>query len=565
MTHRGNKTLITKKIRSVLFPVFYFLFFTIPLLSFSQSTPQSGGKKIMIENAGSLQFDKKLGQGAQRLIGDVKFRQDNTLMYCDSAYLYKDNSLDAFGHIHIQQGDSIHLYGDLLKYNGNTKKALITKNVLVNKGDMQLTTDELNYDVSTSVGYYVTPARILNKENVLTSNTGYFFAKSNNLTFRKNVVLTNPQFVINCDTMLYNTFSKTTYFIGPTTIKSKDNFIYTEDGWYDTFKDQSRFSKNSYIVTKEQKMVGDSLYYDRKKGIGKAIKNVQIIDTIHNLNIKGEFAIHYELKNLSIVTGNALLTQVYEKDTLFLHADTLKAIGSRNKKSANINNAQNKVIQPTQGEKHTHLGQKIKEIKITGKDTTYVYETEKSEKQELFAYHKVKFFKKDLQGKCDSLYYSVNDSSMQLFGKPVLWSDENQLTADSIKVITGNKSIRSIELKGAAFIVSEEDSIRYNQIRGKFMKGYFQKNKLQLINVEGNGQTLYFAKEKNVIKAVNRADCSDLRVYMKNNKVEQITFITKPDATLFPLDQVDVKELKLKDFTWRKKDRPLSKKAIFNW
>ena len=154
---------------------------------------------------------------------------------------------------------------------------------------------------------------------------------------------------------------------------------------------------------------------------------------------------------------------------------------------------------------------------------------------------------------------------MQLFGKPVLWSDENQLTADSIKVITGNKSIRSIELKGAAFIVSEEDSIRYNQIRGKFMKGYFQKNKLQLINVEGNGQTLYFAKEKNVIKAVNRADCSDLRVYMKNNKVEQITFITKPDATLFPLDQVDVKELKLKDFTWRKKDRPLSKKAIFNW
>ena len=204
-------------------------------------------------------------------------------------------------------------------------------------------------------------------------------------------------------------------------------------------------------------------------------------------------------------------------------------------------------------------------MKISGRDTTFIYESEKTEKQELFAYHKVKFFKRDLQGKCDSLYYSVSDSSMQLFGKPVLWSDENQLTADSIKVITGNKSIRSIELKGAAFIVSEEDSIRYNQIRGKFMKGYFQKNKLQLINVEGNGQTLYFAKEKNAIKAVNRADCSDLRVYMKDNKVDRITFITKPDATLFPLDQVEVKELKLKDFTWRKKDRPLSQKAIFIW
>jgi lipopolysaccharide export system protein LptA len=565
MTHTGNKKSISRKVRSVLFPVFYFLFFYTPLSSLSQSITKSGGKKIMIEHAGSLQFDKNLGQGAQRLIGDVRFRQDNTLMFCDSAFLYKDNSLDAFGHIHIQQGDSIHLYGDLLKYNGNTKKALITRNVIVNKGDMQLSTNELNYDVSSSIGYYNTPARIVNKENTLTSNTGYFFAKSNDLTFRKNVILTNPQFVINCDTMRYNSTSKTTYFIGPTTIKSKDNLIYTEDGWYDTFKDQSRFSKNSYIVTKEQKMFGDSLYYDRKKGIGKAVKNVQIIDTLHNLDIKGEYAIHYEFKNLSVVTGNALLTQIYEKDTLYLHADTLKAIGSGNKKSKAMSSEQNKEIQASQNEKKIHPGQKIKEMKISGKDTTYVYESENAEKQELFAYHKVKFFKRDLQGKCDSLYYSVSDSSMQLFGKPVLWSDENQLTADSIKVITGNKSIRSIELKGAAFIVSEEDSIRYNQIRGKLMKGYFQKNKLQLINVEGNGQTLYFAKEKNVIKAVNRADCSDLRVYMKDNKVDRITFITKPDATLFPLDQVEVKDLKLKDFTWRKKDRPLSQKAIFIW
>ncbi len=558
MIYTGNKNLIKNKMRSFLFPVFYLFFFTTSLLSYSQSSVKTGGKKIMIEHAGSLQFANNLGNGAQRLIGDVRFRQDNALMFCDSAYLYKDNSLDAFGHIHIQQGDSIHLYGDLLKYNGNTKKALITKNVVVNKGDMQLTTDELNYDITSGVGYYVTPARIINKENTLTSNTGYFFSKSNDLTFRKNVVLTNPQFVINCDTMRYNTSSKITYFIGPTTIKSKDNLIYAEDGWYDTFKDQSRFSKNSYIITKEQKMYGDSLYYDRKNGIGRAIKNVQIIDTTQNIDIKGAYAIHYEFKDLSIVTGNALLTQVYEKDTLFLHADTLKAIGNSNVKNKNANALapKGKPLLPKQ---------KIKEMKIAGEDTTYYYEPGKADNQQLFAYHKVKFYKKDIQGKCDSLYYSMKDSTMHLFGQPVLWSDENQLTADSIKVITGSKSIHSIELKGAAFIVSEEDSIRFNQIRGKVMKGYFQKNKLYLVNVEGNGQTLYFAKDKKELKAVNRADCSDLRVYFKDNKVNKITFITKPDATLFPLDQVDVKELKLKDFNWRKKDRPLSSKEIFYW
>ena len=559
MKYTGNKNLIATKIRSFLFPVFYFLLLTYPVLSFSQNEKKSGGKKIKIEHANSLKFDNKLGNGAQRLIGDVRFSQDNTLMFCDSAYVYKDNSLDAFGHIHIQQGDSIHLYGELLKYNGNTKKALITKNVVVNKGDMQLTTDELNYDIATSVGYYVTPARIINKENTLTSNTGYFCAKNNDLTFRKNVVLTNPQFVINCDTMRYNTTSKITFFVGPTTIKSKDNLIYAEDGWYDTYNDQSRFSKNSYILTKEQKMYGDSLYYDRKKGIGKAIKNVQIIDTTQNIDIKGAYAIHYEFKNLSIVTGDALMTQIYEKDTLYLHADTLKAIGSTSKPRTKT------TTEPEIKDRPSPPLRKIKQIKIVGTDTTIIYETIKADTQQLFAYHKVKFFKKDLQGKCDSLYYNSIDSCMKMFGKPVLWSDENQLTSDSIKVRTGSKSIRSIELKGAAFIVSEEDSLRFNQIRGKMMKGYFQKNKLYLINVEGNGQTLYFIKEKKEIKAVNRADCSDLNVYLKDSKIDKITFITKPDATLFPLDKVNIKELKLKDFNWRKKDRPNTPKEIFNW
>ena len=282
----------------------------------------------------------------------------------------------------------------------------------------------------------------------------------------------------------------------------------------------------------------------------------KIIDTTQNINIKGAYAVHNEFKDLSIVTGDALLTQIYEKDTLYLHADTLKAIGSKQKSTTKAT---------TSKEYKVPVQKKIKQIKIVGTDTTYIYENVSAENQQLFAYHKVKFYKKDLQGKCDSLYYSTMDSAMRMFGKPVLWSDENQLTSDSIKVVIGNKSIRSLELKGSSFIVSEEDSLRFNQIRGKMMNGYFQKNKLYLVNVEGNGQTLYFVKEKEEIKAVNRADCSDLKVYLKNNKVDKITFITKPDATLFPLEQVTAKELRLKDFNWRKKERPLNVNDIFKW
>ncbi len=522
--------------------LFSVLFFT-NLFCFSQNTTNGGGKQIEIVNAGTLKSANNIANGAKRLIGNVQFKQDNTLMFCDSAYFYKDNSLDAFGHIHIQQGDSINLFGELLKYDGNTKKAVITKNVIVTKGDMHLTTEALNYDVSTSVGYYITPAKIVNRDNTLTSSTGYFFAKSSDLTFKKDVVLTNPQFIINCDTMRYNTNSKVTYFKGPTTIKSKENLIYCEDGWYDTFKDQSRFSKNSYILTEEQKMFGDSLYYDRKKGIGKALKNVQIIDTTQKITIIGDYAKHLEFDDISIVTGKAMLIQYFEKDTLYLHADTLKAIGD-DKRIVN--------------DKNKSLG-----------DKKIIRDSTQNDNKQLYAYRKVKFYKNDIQGKCDSLYYNVNDSVMKLRGKPILWSDENQLTADSIDINTGKKSLKTMNLKGNCFIISEEDSLHYNQIRGKYMKGFFEENKLVRVNIQGNGQTIYYVNETNKetkkeeIKAVNRAECSDLIIYLKDNEIQKINFITKPDATLFPIEKIDAKEFKLKDFIWRKKERPLDKTSIF--
>lgn len=547
MNYKGNRNFIGLNAKLFLFPLVLF-FIVHSFHSFAQGNLKVDGKKIRIKNAGTLKSAKDIANGAKRLIGNVEFEHEDVLLFCDSAYFYTTNSLDAFGHVHIQQADSIHLYGDLLKYNGNTKKAILTNNVVVNKGDMQLTTKELNYDISTSVGYYVTPARIVNKENVLTSNQGYFFAKSNDLTFKKNVVLTNPEFVINCDTMRYNTTSKVTYFVGPTTIKSKDNLIYCEDGWYDTERDLSRFSKNAYILTQEQKMRGDSLYYDRKKGIGRAIKHVEIVDTTQKLTINGDYAIHYEFKDLSVITGNALLTQQYDKDTLYMHADTLKALGESHSQK----------IKPED---------KTKTIKENGKESKIVIKDSVTHNDEtrLFAFHHVKFYKRDMQGKCDSLNYTTLDSTMRLFGKPTLWSGENQLTSDSIKIIIGSKSLKFIELKGAGFIVSQEDSTRFNQIRGKYMKGFFNDNKLYRVNVQGNGQTIYFAKEKEEVKAVNRADCSDLHIFLKDNEVEKIVFLTKPDATLYPLDKIDNKELRLKDFNWRINERPLKLEDIFNW
>lgn len=539
MNKTKNKNLLFFQLKFLFF-VFFFSILS-PIFSFSQTAPKINGKRVEIVNADVLKFDNNIGNGAKRLIGNVQFKHENTLLFCDSAYFYANNSLDAFGHVHIQQpDDSTNLYGDFLNYDGNTKKAILNKNVILDKGDMHLTTDILNYNTSTHIAYYSTPGRIVNKENILTSEQGYFFGKKDDLTFKKNVVLTNPQFVINCDTMRYNTISKITYFKGPTTIKSKENLIYCEDGWYDTQKDLSRFSKNSYILTNEQKMFGDSVFYDRNKGQGKALHHVQIEDTIQHIIITGDIATHNEFTDLSIVTGKAQLMQIAENDTLFLHADTLKSLGDK-----------------PQPKKDTL----VKTPDLKANDTLKT----KKDSQRLFAYHHVKFYRKDLQGKCDSMAYNTLDSTMRLYGTPTLWSESNQLTGDSVWLVSGKNSLRTIELFGTAFVISQEDSLRYNQIRGKYMKGFFRDNDLYRVNVEGNGQTIYYVKEEEKIKSVNRADCSDLHIYLKKNQMDRITFVTRPDATLFPLDKIDVKELKLKDFTWRSQFRPLKRDDIFIW
>jgi lipopolysaccharide export system protein LptA len=527
-----------------------------PIRSFSQSNVKVGGKRVEIVNADVLKFDDQIGNGAKRLIGNVQFKHETTLMFCDSAYFYTNNSLDAFGHVHIQQpDDSTNLYGDFLNYDGNTKKAVLNKNVVLDKKDMHLTTDVLNYNTATRIAYYATPGRIVNKENVLTSDQGYFFGKSDDLTFKKNVILTNPQFVINCDTMRYNTVSKITYFKGPTTIKSKENLIYCEDGWYDTQKDLARFSKNSYIITNQQKMVGDSVFYDRNKGLGRALHHVQITDTIQHIVITGDLATHNEFTDLSTVTGKAMLMQMADKDTLYLHADTLKSIG---------NNPKPPPVKPDKAGPLKPDKKGVPEKKVlVQKDT--VMTSKDSTSQRLFAYHHVKFFRKDLQGKCDSMMYNTKDSTMRLYGNPTLWSEENQLTGDSVWLVVGKKELRTMELFGTAFVISQEDSLRYNQVRGKYMKGFFKNNDLYRVNVEGNGQTIYFVKEKEKIKSVNRADCTDLHIYLKKNQMDIITFVTRPDATLFPLNKVDLKDLKLKDFTWRAHLRPAKREDIFVW
>lgn len=509
-----------------LIPIFLFLFL------FCRTVQAQKATKIEIIQSNALEFDEKISADAQRLVGNVIFKHNNAIMYCDSAYFYgSSNNLDAFGNVKITQGDTVSLTGNLLNYNGNDQIAKVTGNVVMKDRKMTLKTKALDYNMASEMAYYKDSATIIDAENTLTSIRGYYYSNSKDLFFKEKVVLSNPRYTMNGDSLKYNTISKIAFLTGPTYIKSNNNIIYTEDGWYNTIKQTSAFQKNAYLLLGQQLLKGDSILYDRSKGRGTAIGRVSIIDTANAIVIKGDYGEHHERNDSSFVTGHALFIQYENKDSLYLHADTLKAIAD-----------------------------------------TAVLLADSSTARILLAYHGVKIFKKDLQGSCDSLVYDGRDSTMLLFKSPVLWSGPNQLTADSINIKRKGKELDKIYLNTNALIISQHDtlqlglldSIRFNQIKGKRMTGFFSNNELFKIYVEGNGQTIYYGKNKNEQTfGVNRADCSNLILYLDSNEVKSISLLQKPDATLYPLKDLKTSELRLKGFKWLVADRPKDISSLF--
>jgi lipopolysaccharide export system protein LptA len=584
--------------KSIIYVLKIFLLSFLLLYAFTAYPQQKN--TIHVIHANSLEYDKRLGDGAQRLIGNVEIANDSTALYSDSAYSYSDNSFRAFGHVHMTRKDTMDLYGDSLHYNGTSHVTEIYGKIIrcIRKG-MTLTTQHLIYNLDGHVINYWDGGKIVDTSNVLTSLTGIYNTTLKMCYFKKNVVLTNPKYVIRCDTMLYAPESRIAFFIGPTRITSKSNFMYCEKGYYNTKGNFCQFSQKPYILNKKgDSLSGEQIYYDRDRDFGQILDNFSLVDTTDNITIKGDYAEYDGSSETILTTCKALLLQVYNKDTLHLHGDTL-----------------------------------------FGKNISMNDTAKKGKPKLMLAYHHVKFYKKDIQGKCDSLTYDEKDSIMRMYYLPILWSDVNQLTADTMKLHFRNKKMDVLDMRGHSFIASKDtlasklleadsatgdyaphdtlakdtlakktgihyrrdlivndslanihndsvvkdsshihhdsvavhkifhgsDTLQFNQIKGKNMKGYFKDNKIFKVKVMGNAQTIYYVYTDNntAILGANRADCSNMIIFIINNKINSITFLQKPDATLFPMKDVKPLEFLLGGFRWYGRERPRTISDIF--
>jgi lipopolysaccharide export system protein LptA len=652
----------------------YFLLFAVLGLSLS-----GYGQKISKINLLSSEYFSGLklnGEDALKVMKPV-FQQDNSTLTCDSAYFYINrNTFDAFGHVHINQADTVNIFSDLLDYNGNTKMAILTNNVrLVDKGAV-LTTNNLTYNMASKVGQYTNGGKIVNGENTLTSTNGYYFSNSSDAYFRYNVRVKTPEVLILSDTLRYNSLTKISYFYGPTNIYGKEDTLYTENGTYNTSTDQAAFGKKNLYRQNSKSLKGDSLFYDGKVGYGRAVKNILFKDTAQKIELRGNLGYYLKKDESITVTKNAYVVFETEKDSIskdsiWMSADTLYSkvltkgelytlrksrivippseddlnliedessdqnpidtinnnvfIDSLNnnelpiqdsislsKDSLNVTGIDSlnqkqieekplalskkelrkierkrkketeilalvptsKARQAKNDEQQNEIQQDSIAIKAyersifladsLSKDSIRILEQDTAKVRIVSAWRNVKLFKSDLQAKSDSAFFSYGDSTLRIFQNPILWAQGNQMTADTMNLQMLNNKLDNMDMIRNAIIVNTKDSVYFNQVTGKTMKGYFKNDKLDRVFVDGNAESIYFSLDSASEKGMLRTISARMRINFLNDSLSSVLFLLKPEMTYYVLDNVTEELKTLPNFSWKPKERPSSKEEVIS-
>lgn len=475
---------------------------------------------VYLENAETFSYDQARNADAQLLKGNVRFRHDDAYLYCDSAYFYEQqNSFTAYGHVRIVQGDTLFIYGDVLYYDGNTKLARLRRNVRMNNRDVTLVTDSLNYDRMANVGYYYTGGKLYDESNVLTSVFGHYYPGERLAVFRHDVLLTNPNFTMDADTLKYNTESAVAEIVGPTTIVyAQETTIYSELGYYNTRTEQSLLRRNSSVKHVDgQTLTGDSILYNKRQGEGRAYKHVVLNDSAKQMSFFGHFVYYKEDGDVALAYDSALMVEHSTPDTIYLNADTL-----------------------------------------------YAYAVDSTEKV-VHAYHNVRMFRHDVQAVCDSANYNTRDSVLHLMQQPVAWSGNRQITGDTMHIYSVNGNVERLQVVGAAFVCEQHDSLHYNQLSGKELVAYLSDRELRQVNIRGNAVSLYFPLDNDsVMIGLNQTESSYLTVYLKQQKIDRIVLFPSPTGVLTPMEMVTDDMLRMPGFSWQADVRPDTWQAVFD-
>ena len=484
--------------------------------------------KVFLENADLLSANEARSTDYQVLKGNVRFRRNDMYMFCDSAYFYAEtSSLDAFGNVRMTQGDTLWVYSDILHYYGDQGVAELRNNVRLENRSTTLLTDALDYEINSNVGYYFDGGTIVDNRNntELSSRYGRYELDTKQAEFSRDVHLVNDRYEMFTDLLDYNTQTHIAHITSETLIVSDSNTINTTNGWYNTSADDATLYERALITAKDGKTLqGDTVYYNRKHNYGEARGNVVITDPSNKVILDGGYGYHDDNAHYSYVTRRGRAREFSQKDTIYLHADTLCTL---------INHVVNDSVN----------------------DSVRV----------LRAFNQVRFYRDDVQGICDSLQLSEADTIINMYRHAVVWNLERQISGDEINIHLNDSAADWATLPTGGLMAEHLGEIYYDQLSGKKMKAWFEEKELRRLDVDGNVQVIMFPQEDDSTynKMVN-AESSYLRLNLKpKQEVDRITMWPEVSGSVTPLFLAKKADMYLPQFHWYDMLRPASPEDIY--
>ncbi len=511
--------LMNKMKAKLLLIVSFFLLLSQTLVAQEQDTVQRKKTRINILHYDKATYSKSMGD-VQRLIGNVKMRHDSAYFFCDSAYYYqKNNSFDAYQNVHIIVNDSVEIFSDLLNYDGDRRFAEFHDNVRLRDDSTMLYTEYLTYDRNLHLASYPDSATTVRGDKTLKSHYGYYRDRLKEFSFFENVEVYSPKYQMYTDTLFYNTDIEKMWFEGPTTIINKENVLEGKHGYYLVNEDFVYLDKRPYMHNETQQMRADSIFYDRNKGLAQAYNQVDMIDTSYQVIMRGDYVEMWENKGFSFATDSAYAISYDGGDSLYIHGDTL----------------------------------------------FMYFDKQKEEAEKLIARRNVRFFKSDMQGKCDTLTYLKADSIIQMRVAPVLWAEDSQLTGVDIDIKLKDHNVDWVLQKGNAFIISKDSIEGYNQIKGKDITSRFRNGNIHRVNVDGDkAETIYWIRDDDGgLIGIDVSNSATMVIEMEKQSVSIIKSFKEINETMYPEKDLSESNRYLTGFKWHDEARPKDKDDIF--
>jgi len=537
------------------FTCFLFILWLLasPLIIFSQDlpttktfTPSDTVRTVEIIQARKLEYRKVDSvTEIQILAGKVRLKQGNSLFECDSCVINKRlNLFEAFGSVHINDSDTANVYSDHLRYLTDKKIAYLDGNVKLTDGKGTLTTPNLEYDMNTKVGIYRNGGRVENKETVLTSEEGFYYADLKDVYFKKRVRLRDPKYDLESDSLLYNTGTEIVRFIAETLVKdSSGRTIRTREGYYDKKTGKAEFGQRPIITDKDIQATGDRIFSDDSLGLTQILGKGIIVDTAGKRTVLADTIFYNKNDESFLAFAKPLMIIEQEQDSIFIAADTLFSA-----KLSTLYGAKDTIVK-----KDTLRGVNVIDTKT--KDSTDRY---------FEAFRNVRVFSDSLQAICDSLFYSFKDSVFRLYDDPVVWSNENQITGDTILLFTKNKKADRMQVFKNSFIASIIKPEIYNQVQSTRMDAYFIDGNIDSVRARGSAECIYYIQdEDSAFTGINQSTSDLMDVYFKEKELQRVVFRTAVKGTIWPMKQKTPREMRLSNFIWRDAERPKTKYELF--